>query len=202
MQKLTQQFKARRPVHVGALIVVVTVALASVVVFTAALVTPATAATPEYERAYVGGSTVTINAIGVPSKAPLQAQADFYAIVYPVDWQARGLNPPQCNPCDHDGNGIDLLDFHDHVLDSMPGNPGHGEFSPLWHLFFVIPNYTGDAAHDAAVGDAYAAVLPAKSEVAVDALLAMRLGDGSPVAVEIDTQFYFLCAVVSPNAAN
>jgi hypothetical protein len=200
MHRLTYQFKARCSLRAGALVVVFTVALASVVVFTFALATPATAARPEYEQAYVGGTTVTINAISVPSTAPLRAQADFYAVVCPVDWQARGLNPPQCNPCDHNGNGIDAFDFHDHVLDSMPGNPGHGEFSPLWHLFFVMPNYTGDAAHDAAVGDAYAAALPTKSEAAVDALLAQRLGNGSPVAVEIDAHGYFLCAVVSANA--
>jgi hypothetical protein len=191
MQWFTHQFMARRPVFIGVLVVAFTVAVAS----------PAAAAKPEYEQAYVGGSTVTINAIEVPNKAPLQAQADFYQVVYPVDWQARGLNPPQCNPCDHQGNGIDPTDFHDHVLDSMPGNPGHGEFTPLWHVFLVVPAYTGDAAHDAAVGDAYAAALPTKSEAAVDALLALKLGDGSPVAVEIDTHFYFLCAVVSPHAA-
>ena len=96
---------------------------------------------------------------------------------------------------------MDFIDFHDHVLDSMPGNPGHGEFSPLWHVFLVIPAYNGNAAHDDAVGAAYAAALPTTSEAAVDALLAKTLGDGSPVAVEIDTHFYFLCAVVSPTAA-
>lgn len=83
----------------------------------------------------------------------------------------------------------------------MPSSPGHGEFSPPWHVFVVIPAYTGDPAHDAAVNAAYAAQLPTRSETAVDALLDTRLGDGSPVALEIDLHFYFLCSVVSANAA-
>jgi len=160
------------------------------------------AAPPLYEPAYVNGQTVTINAIEVPNHAPLRAQADFYQVVYPVGWLQLGLAAPQCNPCDHEGDGVDFIDFHDHVLDSMPASPGHGEFSPLWHGFLVVPAYTGDATHDALVATAYASHLPTKSEAAVDALLAAPpLPDGSPVAQEIDTQSYFLCAVVSSNAA-
>ena len=163
--------------------------------------TAAVAGPPEYEPAYVGGRTVTINAIEVPNVAPLQAQADFYEVVYPIGWESLGLSAPQCNPCDHEGNGIDFTDFHDHVLDSTPGWPGHGEFSPLWHVFVVVPAYTGDPVHDAAVTAAYAAQLPVTSEEDVDALLDTHLADGSPVAIEIDTNFYFLCSVVSANAA-
>lgn len=156
---------------------------------------------PGYEPAYVNGQTVTINAIEVPNHAPLGAQADFYEVVYPIGWQQLGLAPPQCNPCDHEGNGIDFTDFHDHILDSMPGAPGHGEFSPLWHVNLVIPAYVqGDDTHNAAVGQAYATHIPTTSEAAVDSLLAARMPDGSPVAVEIDTHFYFLCAVVNNHA--
>ena len=161
---------------------------------------------PGYENAYVGGNTVTINAIEVPNHAPYTAQADFYEVVYPINWQQLGLPAPQCNPCDHDGQGIDFLDYHDHVLDSMPSNPGHGNYTPLWHVFVVVPAYSfltgGDPANDAAIGAAYGAQLPAKSETAVDALLASTLPDGvTPIAVEIDTEFYFLCAVVNAHAA-
>jgi hypothetical protein len=139
---------------------------------------------PEYEQAYVNGQTVTINAIEVhQSKGALEhAAADFYQVVYPTDhslWPA----PPQCNPCDHQGNGIDFTDFHDHVLDSVPGT-GHGEFNPLWHVFLIVPEN-----NDPATQAAYAAHLPLKSEAAVDALVA------SPLAAEIDTNFYFLCSV-------
>ena len=176
-------------------------AIITAVVFLVAYAAPASAAQPGYEPAYYNGSTVTINAIEKKQVAPLQAQADFYEVVYPIGWQSLGIPAPQCNPCDHEGNGIDFTDFHDHILDSVPASPGHGEFSPLWHVFVVVPAYNGNTAHDALVNAAYAARLPAKSEAAVDALLALKLGDGTPVAQEIDTHFYFLCSVVSANTA-
>ena len=169
------------------------------------LVSGVFAGKPEYESAYVNGKTVTINAIEVSQNAPAQAQADFYLVVYPIGWEGLGVAPPQCNPCDHEGEGISFDDFHDHVLDSMPSDPGHGEFRTLWHVFAVAPAYSfltgGDPANDAAVGAAYASHLPAKSEAAVDALLGLTLPDGSPIAIEIDTDSYFLCAVVNPRAA-
>jgi hypothetical protein len=156
---------------------------------------------PGYEPAYCDGATVTINAIEVPQHAPLQAQADFYEVVYPIGWASLGIGAPQCAPCDHEGNGIDFTDYHDHILDSIPSSPGHGEYSPLWHVFVVVPAYTEDAARNALVTAAYAAHIPTKSEEAVEDLLSSRLPDGSPVAIEIDTQFYFICAVVNAHAA-
>src|SRR5262245_31560414 len=74
---------------------------------------------PGYEPAYYNGGVVTINAIDVPQNpGPLaHATADFYEVVYPANhalWPAGG---PMCNPCDHEGNGIDPTDFHDHLLD-------------------------------------------------------------------------------------
>jgi hypothetical protein len=146
---------------------------------------------PGYEPAYYNGGTVTINAIEVRQNAgPLaHAAADLYETVYPPD---KSLWPdlPQCNPCDHEGNGIDFTDFHNHVLDSIPSDPGHGEFNPLWHVFVILP-----ADFSPAGQKAYAARLPLKSEAAVDAAIA------AGVAQEIDTHFYFLCAVVNANAA-
>jgi hypothetical protein len=47
-----------------------------------------------------------------------------------------------------------------------------------------------------------AAHLPAKSEDQVEGLLGLRLPDGSPVSVKVDTQFYFICAVVNAHAAH
>lgn len=155
---------------------------------------------PGYEPAYVNDQTVTINAIEVPNVAPEQAQADFYEVVYPPDWQQLGLGAPQCDPCDHEGNGIDMTDYHDHVLDSMPSSPTGNEYKAPWHVYVVVPALGNDPGHNAKVEAAYAAHLPAKSESEVDALLASHLDDGSPLAVEVDTHFYFLCAVVSPNA--
>src|SRR5512140_2717784 len=136
---------------------------------------------PGYESAYVNDQTVTINAIEVPNVAPAQAQADFYEVVYPPNWQQLSLEPPQCNPCDHDGNGIDFLDYHDHVLDSMPSSPGGNNYKAPWHVYAVVPALGADADHNAKVEAAYASHLPAKSESEVEALVASRLDDGSPV---------------------
>src|SRR5215510_13470943 len=112
-------------------------------IFTLSLVSPVLAGKPGYENAYCDGATVTINAIEVPQHAPLQAQADFYDVVYPIGWESLGIGTPQCAPCDHEGNGIDFTDYHDHILDSIPPSPGHGEYSPLWHVFVVLPAYSG-----------------------------------------------------------
>ena len=181
-------------------------ALASCVMMYAAPCRPAAAQAhgqPAYELAYAHGRTVTINAIDLQQHADRHAQGDFYLVVYPwepIGWQDLGLAPPICNPCDHAGDGDTPDDYHDHVLDSIPSNPGHGEFRALWHVFLVQPAYTGDPVHDLLVTLAYAAELPAKSEAAVDDLVSSTLPDGSPVAVEIDLDFYFLCAVVNPHA--
>jgi hypothetical protein len=142
---------------------------------------------PGYEPAYYNGSTVTIDAIETPQNVgPLEhAAADFYVVTYPTD-RSLWPSPPQCNSCDHAGDGIDPTDYHDHVLDSIPSSPGHGEYNPLWHVFLILPVEGREAS--------YAARLPMKSEAAVDAAIAA--GD----ATEIDTGFYFICAVVNANA--
>src|SRR6266536_207442 len=136
----------------------------------------AAAGPPGYEPAYFGGETVTINAIEVKQNEHVleHASAELYAVVYPLVARNAGL-VPQCNPCDHAGNGIDPGDFHDHVLDSIPADPGGGEFSPLWHVLAVRPNYTAEAAVDAFTDAGY--------------------------AVEVDTGHYFLCSVVNLRAA-
>src|SRR5262245_36319632 len=184
-----------------------TLLLASLILATLSmiLVSGVSADQPDYEPAYYNGKTVTMNAIEVPQHAPLQAQADLYLVVYPIGWEDLGVPPPQCNPCDHDGEGIDFFDFHDHVLDSVPSEPGHGEFRTLWHVFGVAPAYSfftgGDPARDGEIGEAFAAQLPAKSEAAVDALVDSTLPDGTPIAIEVDTGSYFLCAIVNRKAA-
>jgi hypothetical protein len=162
---------------------------------------------PGYEPAYVNGTTVTINAIEVKQNPTDQAQADFYEVVYPFDpvtgdeltdyWPS----PPQCNPCDHQGNGITPDDFHDHVLDSQPSNPGHGAYNALWHVYLIMPNYTASATHNMAVDAMLMSMLPVKSEDAVNELTSTMV-DGVPIANKIDTQFYFICDVVSSNAAS
>ena len=146
---------------------------------------------PEYSSAYYNGTIVTMNEIEVPQSrgALVHAAADFYSVVYPPN-HALWPSSPQCNPCDHNGNGTDLPDFHDHVLDSIPADPGHGEFNPLWHVFVILP-----ADFSPATQAAYAARLPMTSEAAVDAAVA------AGVAREIDTGSYFVCSIVNAHAA-
>jgi hypothetical protein len=160
---------------------------------------------PGYEEAFVNDTTVLINAIEVKQNPTQQAQADFYEVVYPFDpatgqeltdfWPAD----PQCNPCDHQRNGITPDDYHDHVLDSRPSDPTGREYNALWHVYVIMPNYTESADHNAKVNDMLKSMLPAMSENEVDAMLSTQV-DGMPLANEIDTHFYFICAVVGQGA--
>jgi len=160
---------------------------------------------PGYESAYVNGTTVRINAIEVNQNPTQKAQADFYEVVYPFDPVTGQELPnywpglPQCGPCDHQHNSIMPDDFHDHVLDSQPGNPDHGAYNALWHVYLIMLNYTASATHNADVNAALKSLLPVKSEDAVNALLATQV-DGLPLANKIDTYFCFICDVVSQNA--
>jgi len=140
-----------------------------------------------FEGAYADGSLVTIG-ITAPtaSSNPLESQFTLFLVVYPNGFQSLGIGPPICNPCDHGGNGIDPTDFHDHVLSGLPQNHAGGRHDPIFHLFQVLPAYTGAQAHDASITAAYAGHLPAKSNAAVAALLSARLNDGSPVATISD----------------
>jgi len=189
-------------------LVALAVVVGSVVVFgcsnTSSPISPSSAVTgagtaavvsgpPEYELAYYNGTIVTMNHITVPQNphALDQAAADLYAVFYPANhalWPVGVL--PLCNPCDHPGPAGDPRNYHDHVLDSIPSDPGHGEFNALWHVFAVRP-----ANSSPTTVAAFAARLPMTSEAAVDAAIA------AGVATEIDTGSYFLCSIVNEHAA-
>jgi hypothetical protein len=159
---------------------------------TGTLAATAVSGRPEYELAYYNGTIVTMNHISVPQnpQALDHAAADLYAVFYPANhalWPA----PPLCNPCDHPGGANDPRNYHDHVLDSIPSDPGHGEFNPLWHVFAIMPVNSSAAAQAA-----FAARLPMTSEAAVDAAIA------AGVAREVDTGSYFLCSIVNADAAS
>lgn len=145
---------------------------------------------PQSEPAYYDGSVVWVLAFSVPQNPEVlgHATADFYSMQYPPALLPF-LPTPMCNPCTHNG----FTSYHDHVIDSIPSGGG-GEYSPIWHLFRIVPNYTGDPAHNAIVNAAYIASLPLKSEAAIDAFVAAGF------AREVDTGTYFMCPVVSPNA--
>ena len=158
---------------------------------TGTLTPTAVSGRPEYELAYYNGTIVTMNHISVPQNpgALAHAAADLYAVFYPANhalWPA----PPLCNPCDHPGAPGDPRNYHDHVLDSIPSDPGHGEFNALWHVFAIRPANSLPATQAA-----FAARLPMTSEAAVDAAIA------AGVAQEIDTGSYFLCSIVNAHAA-
>ena len=152
-----------------------------------ALSAPDVSGRPAYELAYYNGTTVTMNHIEIPQNpgALAHAAADLYAVIYPAN-HALWPSPPLCNPCIHNGNPI----YHDHVLDSIPSDPGHGEFNALWHVFLIRPANSLPATQAA-----YAARLPMTSEAAVDAAIA------AGVAQETDTGGYFLCSIVNAHAA-
>ncbi len=158
---------------------------------------------PAYEPAYANGHTVIISAKDpFPGKVARRAQNQYYEVIYPIGWQSLTTSVPQCNPCDHAGDGDDFFDYHDHVFAGEPSNPGRGAYGPLWRLNLVVPAVTGDAQHDAAVAVMYAMHLPTTSSGAVKALLAAKLADGSPIAELIDVDYVFLAAIVNPNAAH
>jgi len=159
---------------------------------TGTLTAAAVSGRPEYELAYYNGTIVTMNHISVPQnpEALAHAAADLYAVFYPANHALWPSTPPLCNPCDHPGTGNDPRNYHDHVLDSIPSDPGHGEFNALWHVFAIRP-----ANSLAATQAAFAARLPMTSEAAVDAAIA------AGVAQEVDTGSYFLCSIVNAHAA-
>lgn len=158
---------------------------------------------PAYEPAYANGRTVIISVKDpVPGKVARQAQNKYYEVIYPPGFASLTTSVPQCNPCDHAGDGDDFTDYHDHVFSAEPSNPGRGAYGPLWRLNLVVPVLTGEAPHDAAVATLYASRLPVTSAQAVAALLAATLADGSPIAELIDIDYVFLAAIVNPNAAH
>jgi hypothetical protein len=140
-----------------------------------------------FEGAYADGALVTIG-ITAPtvSSVPLESQFTLFLVVYPNGFDSLGIGPPICNPCDHGGDGVDPTDFHDHVLSGFPHDRAGGRHDPIFHLFQVLPAYTGVAAHDASVTASYAGHLPATSNAAVAALLSAKLNDGSQVATISD----------------
>jgi hypothetical protein len=162
---------------------------------------PALLAAPAYEHAYSNGHLVTISVkdpfIGT---VPRAAQNTYYEVIYPTGFSLLTPSIPQCNPCDHVGDGDDMYDYHDHVFAGEPSKPGGGTYGPLWRLNIVEPAYTGNTQHDVQVAFAYAARLPVKSGQAVQDLLAQRLPDGTPVARLIDVEYVFLAAFVNSNA--
>lgn len=172
------------------------------VLIAVALSSVATAA-PHYESAYVNGRVVTISVKDPhPGKVAKSAQNTYFEVSYPIGWNSLTPSVPQCNPCDHVGDGDSFDDYHDHVFSAEPAVPGKGDYGPLWSLSLVMPNYTSDAAQNAAISAEYAKFLPVKSAQQVITLLEAKLPYTTvPLAVRVDLDYVFLAAIVSPHAA-
>jgi hypothetical protein len=153
---------------------------------------------PDHETMWYNGNIVHITASDwLPNRAPIKVQNNVYVVVYPIGWQELGLATPQCDPCDHAGNGIGFDDFHDHVLDSVPGVVG---YTGLRHVNVILPNYSflsggNDTVRDAALSVVYASHFPVTSVDAVNQLLNSTAPDGSPLAIFIDAGFYIRLSV-------
>jgi hypothetical protein len=167
------------------------------------LAVPLALAAPALEHAYVNGRTVTISVMDpFVGKAAPQAVKPYFEVFYPIGWEFLTTSVPQCNPCDHVGDGDDFSDYHDHVFSAEPSQPGRGGYSPLWQLNLIAPAYTGNAVHDLAVSVVYASFLPIKSAEGVAELLAATMPDGSPVAEQFVEDYVFLAAIVNENASH
>jgi hypothetical protein len=157
---------------------------------------------PDHETMWYNGQTVSITASDwLPNRAPLTVQNNVYVVVYPIGWEDMGIGTPQCNPCDHAGNGLGFDDFHDHVLDSIPGVVG---YTGLRHVNVILPNYSflagiNDPVRDAAISAAYANHIPTTTVEDVNDLLNSTAPDGSPLAIMVDTGFYIRLSVSVPS---
>jgi hypothetical protein len=153
---------------------------------------------PDRELGYFNGQELEFSAdLGIPQKVPAKVQGNVFLVVYPIGFQDLGLADPQCNPCDHLSDGITFDDFHDHILDSIPGVPG---YTALKHVSAVLPNYSflsggNNPARDAAISQAYASHLPATSTEEVEDLLNSTAPDGSPLAIRSDLGIYIRLSV-------
>jgi hypothetical protein len=153
---------------------------------------------PDSELGYYNDQVVRFSAdLSIPQKVPARIQHEVFLVVYPIGFHDLGLSDPQCNPCDHLGDGITFDDFHDHVLDAAPGSIG---YNPFARVAAVLPNYSflsgGDnPARDAIISAAYATHLPATSKEAVEELLNGTAPDGTPLAVRNDLGIYIRLSV-------
>jgi hypothetical protein len=139
-----------------------------------------------FQPGYLGGHTV------VYQPGPPVAEAavvPLYQVRYPDGWTKLTARP-LCNYCDHAQNGEDAADYHDHVL-APPDRRANAAGRVTWHVYDVVPAYTGDPDHDAAVSAAIAGRLPVQSVGQVSRLALRRMPDGSSIVRVVDTGVEF-----------
>jgi hypothetical protein len=149
-----------------------------------------------FQPGYLRGRTVVYQPSAVPQEPVPDRVLTLYEVEYPAGWQDLTARP-QCTYCDHNGNGEDAWDYHDHVLADRPSRADNAAGEVYWHVQHVRPAPAGDPARDAEVARAYAALLPARSEREARALLRATLDDGTPLAEVVDTGFFFRGPLVS-----
>jgi len=149
-----------------------------------------------FQPAYLGGRTVVYQPAVVPQEPVPDRLLTLYEVEYPTGWQDVAARP-LCTYCDHNGNGQDAWDYHDHVLADRPSRAENAAGEVYWRVQHVRPAPAGDPARDAEIARAYAALLPARSEREVRALLRATLDDGTPLAEVVDTGFFFRGPIVS-----
>jgi hypothetical protein len=140
-----------------------------------------------FQPGYLDGRAVVYRP-GAP--APDAQILPLYQVRYPDRWWERTARP-QCDYCDHAGDGADASDFHDHLLGRRPDPAANAAGRVTWQVSDVVPGYTGEARTDAAVTEAYAAYLPVRSIRELRRLLAARTADGTAVARVVDTGIVF-----------
>lgn len=140
-----------------------------------------------FQSGYLGGRTVVYRP-GPPK--PGARLLPLFQIRYPDRWWQLTARP-QCNYCDHAGNGRDSTDFHDHLLGRRPDRAANAAGAVNWQVSDIVPAYTGDAEKDAAVTEAYAAHLPVRSARELRRLLAARTAGGTRLARVVGTGIVF-----------
>jgi len=151
-----------------------------------------------FQPAYLAGRVVQFEQRG-PSPDGMD-QSDIqvlYEVEYPNGWRER-LARPLCTYCDHNGDGENAWDYHDHVLDALPDREQNDAGEVYWHVLHVLPAYIGEPSKDAEISAAYAEKLPAQSGEAVRDLIGSTLADGTPIAEVIDTHYVFTAPLIRP----
>lgn len=144
-----------------------------------------------FQPAYAEGRLVQFEQRGpAPEGVDERDVQILYEIEYPTGWAER-LARPLCTYCDHNGDGENAWDYHDHVLADLPSEAQNAAGEVHWHVHHVLPAYTRDATRDAEVTAAYVEKLPAQSSEAVRDLINTTLADGTPIAEVVDTNYVF-----------
>jgi hypothetical protein len=149
-----------------------------------------------FQPAYAENHLVNFEQRGPASKGIDEAKVmTLYEVEYPTGWEDL-LARPLCNYCDHNGDGENAWDYHDHVLSVLPNKEDNKLGEVYWHVLHILPAYTGRAAKDAEIIATYAAQLPVQSGEAARKLLETKLADGTPIATFVDTNYVFTAPLI------